>query len=94
MKHTNILAKGAVHAALILLSLVCLLPFIMILSVSLTSEEAIAANGYNLIPSVFSLEAYQYVFQNPGEVSSAYLTTIFVTVFGTIAGTLIMTMLA
>ena len=94
MKHSNILAKGAVHAALILLSLACLLPFIMILSVSLTSEEAIAANGYNLIPSVFSLEAYQYVFQNPGEVTSAYLTTIFVTVFGTIVGTLIMTMLA
>lgn len=94
MKHSNILAKGAVHAVLILLSLACLLPFIMILSVSLTSEEAIAANGYNLIPSVFSLEAYQYVFQNPGEVTSAYLTTIFVTVFGTIVGTLIMTMLA
>lgn len=94
MKHSNIAVKGAVHIVLIILSLLCLLPFVMILSVSLTSEAGIQSNGYQLIPSEFSLEAYEYVFRNPSEVINAYLTTIFVTIVGTIGGTLVMTMLA
>lgn len=94
MKHSNIFAKGAVHAALIILSLLCLIPFIMILSVSLTSETGIQTNGYGLIPSDFSLEAYQYIFKNPSEVISAYSTTIFITIVGTLISTLVMAMLA
>lgn len=94
MKHSNIFVKGSVHVVLIILSLLCLLPFVMILSVSLTSEAGIQANGYGLIPSEWSVEAYRYVFRNPTEVISAYTTTIFVTVVGTISGTLIMAMLA
>lgn len=79
---------------MIFLALTCLIPFIMVVSVSLTSESGIAANGYGLIPSEFSLEAYEYIFRTPDEVISAYATTIFVTIFGTIVGTLIMAMLA
>ena len=79
---------------MIFLALTCLIPFIMVVSVSLTSESAIAANGYGLFPSEFSLEAYEYIFRTPDEVISAYVTTIFVTIFGTIVGTLIMAMLA
>ena len=79
---------------MIFLALTCLIPFIMVVSVSLTSESSIAANGYGLIPSEFSLEAYEYIFRTPDEVISAYATTIFVTIFGTIVGTLIMAMLA
>jgi len=94
MKHSNIFVKGSVHLVLIILSLMCLLPFIMILSVSLTSEAGIQANGYGLIPSEWSLEAYKYIFRNPTEVISAYTTTIFVTVVGTISSTVIMSMMA
>ncbi len=94
MRNSNILVKGSVHAILILLSLACLVPFVLILSVSFTSETAIQQLGYSLIPSEFSLEAYSYVFRNPTEVISAYGSTIFITVFGTILGTLVMSMLA
>ena len=79
---------------MIFLSLTCLIPFIMVVSVSLTSEAGIVANGYGLLPSEFSLEAYKFIFNSPGEVISAYATTIFVTVFGTVVGTLVMAMLA
>ncbi len=94
MKQMNVFAKAAIHVILILLSLSCLIPFIMILSVSLTQEAAIHANGYSLIPSKFSLEAYEYIFNTPQEVISAYSTTIFVTLVGTILGVLIMAMIA
>ena len=94
MRRLNPIGRVFVHAMMIFLSLTCLIPFIMVVSVSLTSEAGINANGYGLIPSEFSLEAYEFVFRTPGEVINAYATTIFVTVFGTIVGTLIMAMLA
>lgn len=94
MRRLNPIGRVFVHAMMIFLSLTCLIPFIMVVSVSLTSEAGINANGYGLIPSEFSLEAYEFVFRTPGEVINAYGTTIFVTVFGTIVGTLIMAMLA
>ena len=94
MRRLNIFGRITVHGIMIFLSLACLIPFVLVVSVSLTSEAGINANGYGLIPSEFSLEAYEYIFQSPGEVINAYATTIFVTVFGTIVGTLIMAMLA
>ena len=94
MRRLNGFGRVVVHSVMILLSLICLVPFIMIVSVSLTSEAGIMANGYSLIPSEFSLEAYSFIFKNPSEVVNAYATTIFVTVFGTVVGTLIMAMLA
>ncbi len=94
MRRMNTIGKLSVHSIMILLSLTCIIPFIMVISVSLTSESGIIANGYGLIPSEFSLEAYEYIFRSPDEVISAYTTTIFVTVFGTIVGTLIMAMIA
>ena len=94
MKRLNPVGRAFVHGIMILLSMSCLIPFIMVVSVSLTSEAGINANGYGLIPSEFSLEAYKFVFGTPSEVINAYGTTIFVTVFGTIVGTLMMAMLA
>ncbi len=96
MKRTkkDMAAKGAVHLILILLVLCCIVPFLMILSVSLTSETGIHANGYSLWPSEWSGEAYAYIFRQPEEILSAYGVTIFITVFGTVVGTLIMTMMA
>ena len=82
------------NALLIILSLICLVPFLLVLSVSLTSESGINVSGYRLIPSDFSLEAYKYIFSNPDEVFSAYRVTILVTAIGTVCGTLISAMLA
>lgn len=42
---------------------VCLVPFIMIVSGSFSSESAIIQNGFSLLPQDFSLEAYKTVFK-------------------------------
>ncbi len=86
--------KIIVHTILILVSLACLLPFLLVLSASLTAESSLVVDGFRLIPKKWSLEAYEYIFRSPGEILSAYKTTTFITLFGTIVGTLIMTMLA
>lgn len=77
-----------------LLALMCLIPFLMVLSGSFSSEEAIAANGFSLLPQDFSWEAYKTVFREPIVVIRAYATTIGLTVVGTAIGLLVQTMTA
>ena len=77
-----------------LLALLCLIPFLMVLAGSFSSEAAITANGFSILPQDFSLEAYKTVFKEPMEVVRAYATTIGLTVVGTIVGLLVQTMTA
>ncbi|WP_397361763.1 carbohydrate ABC transporter permease [Paenibacillus sp.] len=73
-------------------SLICLFPFILIISGSLTANESIIRDGFHLIPKVFSLEGYQMVFTFPTQLIKAYGVTIFVTVVGTLVGLFLITM--
>jgi putative aldouronate transport system permease protein len=77
-----------------LIALVCLVPFIMIVSGSFSSESAIIKNGFSLLPQDFSLEAYRTVFKDPMVVFRAYATTIGLTIVGTVTGLLLQTMTA
>ena len=77
-----------------LMALVCLVPFIMVLSGSFSSEAAVTANGFSLLPQDFSLEAYKTVFRDPMTVVRAYATTIILTIVGTVLGLLLQTMTA
>lgn len=85
-------AKIVMHVTLTIACLLCLIPMILIVSVSLTSEREIVYNGYRLIPRDFSLQAYRVIFDQPGALTSAYWVTIRITVFGTLLGTLFMAM--
>ena len=77
-----------------LLALLCLVPFLMVLAGSFSSEEAITANGFSILPQDFSLEAYKTVFKEPTVVIRAYATTICLTAVGTLIGLLVQTMTA
>lgn len=101
-KHSNKIKKGSDVIALNIIAygfcgivaLLCLIPFIMIVSGSFSSEEAITQNGFSLLPQDFSLEAYKTVFKDPIVVLRAYGTTIGLTIFGTVIGLLLQTMTA
>jgi putative aldouronate transport system permease protein len=73
-------------------SIVCLLPFLLIISASLTSNGEIVTEGYKLIPSEITLDAYKIVFMFPEELLRAYGVTTIVTIVGTVLGLLLMTM--
>lgn len=77
-----------------LAALICLVPFVMIVSGSFSSEAAITQNGFSLLPQDFSMEAYKTVFKEPLVVFRAYATTILLTLAGTALGLLIQTMTA
>ncbi len=77
-----------------LVALICLVPFLMIIAGSFSSEAAIIKNGFSLLPQDFSLEAYKTVFKEPSVVFRAYATTICLTVVGTFLGLALQTMTA
>jgi putative aldouronate transport system permease protein len=77
-----------------LIALLCLVPFVMVVSGSFSSEEAIRFYGFNIFPRDFSLEAYNTVFQEPGVIGRAYAVTIILTITGTCLGLFLQTMTA
>jgi len=77
-----------------LVAILCLVPFLMVLAGSFSSEATISAKGFSLLPQDFSLEAYKTVFREPMVVVRAYATTIVLTIVGTVIGLLMQTMTA
>lgn len=71
------------------LSLVCILPFIFVIIISLTDENSLAMNGYRFIPEKFSLYAYQYIVSAGENIIKSYGVTIMITIIGTIIGLLL-----
>lgn len=65
-------------------SVLCLLPFLLVLSGSFSDQNSILVDGYRLIPTRFSLEAYKLLFKIPEELLRSYGVTIFITVVGTV----------
>lgn len=65
------------------ISLLCLLPLILVLMVSFTSEQSIQQFGYQLFPSAFSLDAYKLLLLGSTPLYTSYMISIFITVVGT-----------
>ena len=75
-----------------LLVAACLLPFFLLLASSLTSEQALALDGYSFFPSEFSLAAYEYIWGVKSDVLRAYAMSFIITGVGTVIS-IIITML-
>lgn len=88
------MSQWLVHGILILIGLICLIPMMLVISISLSSEKALVEEGYKLLPVGFTTEAYDYILQQPGQMLQAYGVTGFVTIVGTGLGLLLSSMLA
>jgi len=81
--------QAVLHIVMVLLSLFCLIPIILLISSSLTDEEVLIRNGYTMIPRKVSLLAYKYLLMDSVAVLRGYGITIFVTAAGTLMNVLI-----
>ena len=81
------------HVVLIVFSLMAVLPFILLISSSLTEENAALKYGFSFVPRVFSLAAYKYISYQSKMIIRAYGITIFTTVVGTSVGLTMTSML-
>lgn len=79
---------------LILVSLSCVLPLIMVISISFSSEEAITKYGYALFPKVLSISAYGKAFENPHQLVTSYQITIAYSIIATILSLIVQSLMA
>jgi putative aldouronate transport system permease protein len=71
------------HIILSILAIGSIIPLIILLASSFSSEASIMREGYSFIPKDFSFEAYSYLLDNSSGILRAYGITVFVTVVGT-----------
>ena len=94
-KWQEYLSKSFINVALTIIALACVIPFIIVISISLSTETMIRPPyGFGLFPRGFTLTAYRHVFMVPGDIVNAYIVTIFTTVAGTVISVLMMSMAA
>lgn len=85
---------GIAYVLLTLAMLGCLLPLLMIISASFSSESELLKTGYGFLPKGFTLDAYKSVCANSTTLVNAYKTTIFTTAVGTVLNVLVTSMAA
>ncbi|KRF42288.1 carbohydrate ABC transporter permease [Paenibacillus sp. Soil787] len=85
--------KVCFYVFMALFAIYCLMPFLTVISNSLTTEDSIVKNGFSIFPREFSLEAFKLIFKD-STIYRAYGVTIFVTVVGTFLAMLVTCALA
>ena len=75
----------------VILSIVCVFPFIFVLMISISSEESIRNIGYALIPQSFSSAAYEFLWNEKDMILQSLFVSIEVTVIGTVLGVVLTT---
>ncbi len=78
----------------VMIGITCIYPLLMIIGSSFTDNITLLREGYNVIPRVFSLEAYRFVLLKSSKLFNAYGVTILVTLIGTTVGVTMMAMYA
>lgn len=90
MKRSKATEQIVLNIFFIMFCTLIILPFLMVVSVSLSSEQDIIDFGYKLIPRKIDLSAYKFVFGNASAIINAYEVTIFYSVTGTAMSVLTM----
>ncbi len=89
MVSNNKAGQFVMHLACVLLSLMCLAPFLLLIISSFTDETVLTRYGYSFFPKQWSLGSYQYLFTKGARIARAYGITILTTVVGTVTSVLL-----
>ena len=82
----------AIHVILIIVGLICLLPFLHVMAMSLSSNGAVISQKVFFLPVEFSVEGYKMVVQDPSMMRSLGVTVLVTAAF-TVLG-MVLTVLA
>lgn len=97
MRNSNTVSKPAnvvLNILFIIFSLICIIPLVLVFSVSFSNELSVNKYGYSFIPRKFSTAAYSYLFLNVKSILHAYGITIFVTVVGSLLSVIVIALYA
>lgn len=79
---------------LLVYTLFCLLPILLVFIAAFTDEASITKNGFSFFPEKWSLSGMNMVLRYGKQLATSYGVTIFVTLAGTFLGLLVMSMFA
>jgi putative aldouronate transport system permease protein len=94
MKRTLTGGQVIIHVLYVMISACILIPFLLVVSISISDESSLARDGYKWIPDKLSLLGYRAMLHASGSLLNAYGVTVAVTLIGTIAGLLLTAMTA
>ncbi len=86
------IVRGFAYIFISLFAVMCLIPFILMISTSFSTEGEITKTGFALIPKGFTFTAYELLLKNSKQLLGAYVVTIVMTVLGTFLGLFIISM--
>lgn len=90
----NTIYQITLNLILILLCACIILPFLLLVSTSISNEQDIGFYGYQLIPRNIDFSAYKYVFRNPAAIIDAYKLTAFVSAVHTLLSLILIALIA
>lgn len=98
MKHRrrsagNRVMDVVVYTLIILFCLMCLIPFLVAVSASFSTERTLLRDGYSFLPRDFSTLAYEMLFST-SQIYDSYKVSIFATVTGTALSMVVTAMMA
>ena len=86
------IVRGFAYIFISLFALMCLVPFVLMISTSFSTESEITKTGFALIPKGFTFTAYELLLKNSKQLFGAYIVTIVMTICGTFIGLFIISM--
>lgn len=82
-KRSKALSNLPIAIILLIFAMLCVLPFWLVLSGSLTSEAEIMSSGFGLFPKKIDFTAYKILMTNMPRILNGYKISLIVTVVGT-----------
>ena len=67
----------------LILAVMCVIPLLFVFSISITDEEVLRINGYQMVPQVLSTSAYEFLWNERLTILRAAFMSMLVTVVGT-----------
>lgn len=91
------LSKGSkivIYTILILLCVVCIIPLLIVVSISFSTDMRLITEGYSIFPKGFTLSAYEFVFKDAAAILRSYGISLITTGMGLVLGLILNALLA
>lgn len=93
-RRIRLMYMSVIHLVFICFGLMCIVPMIIMLSISLSSEHDLINSGFTIIPKSFDITAYTYIFKNSEDILRAYFISAVVTIAGSLISLLLVSTIA
>lgn len=84
LQHWTVGSVCGVYLPLLIFALLCLMPFVMVVSTSFSESDLIEEFGCSFFPRGWSIDAYKTIFIYPDQILNCYLNSIVITIVGSV----------